>query len=108
MMSVGDSVARLLATDEIRELMKYRHKYQHQVGVYNDYFDGAEYQKLLATTDLFSSEHDVALALFVDGFRADHSNKRSKLAILHLLNLVLLILWRHQLFRDPEYLEFKR
>ena len=89
MMSVGDVMARLLASDDIRNLMKYRHTYEHKEGVYRDYFDGEEYQNLLANTNLFDSEDDVALALFVDGFRADKANNGCKLAILHLLNLNL-------------------
>lgn len=46
MMSVGDQIARLLVNDKIREMMKYRHNYAHEGGVYRDYFDGQEYQKM--------------------------------------------------------------
>jgi hypothetical protein len=87
MVSVGDHVARLLMNDDMRNLMRYRHNYQHESGVYKDYFDGRQYQKFKQTTNLFSSEDDVALALFVDGFRPSKSNTGDKLAIIHLLNM---------------------
>ena len=86
-MSVGDQVASFLANDDMRDLMKYRHNYQHEVGVYKDYFDGQEYRSLLTTTDLFSSEDDVALALYFDGFQPGHAKTGDKLSILHLINL---------------------
>lgn len=64
MMSVGDRIASVLANDRFRELMKYRHNYQFEENVYKDYFDGQEYQSLKADTKFFSSEDDVAMALF--------------------------------------------
>ena len=86
-MSVGDRVASFLANNDMRDLMKYRHNYQHEVGVYKDYFDGQEYRSLLNTTDLFSSEDDVAMALFYDGFQPSHAGSGNHLGIIHLLNL---------------------
>ncbi|KAI7862831.1 uncharacterized protein EV154DRAFT_433283, partial [Mucor mucedo] len=67
MMSVGDRIASVLANDRFRELMKYRHNYQYEDGVYKDYFDGEEYRSLKTNTNFFSSEDDVALALFSTG-----------------------------------------
>jgi hypothetical protein len=87
MISIGDHIARLLANDDVRNMMKYRHNYQHEAGIYKDYFDGQEYKKLKENTDLFSSEDDVAMALFVDGFRPRRTNTGDKLAIIHLLNM---------------------
>lgn len=87
MLSIGDQVAKLLASEVIRSLMKYRHNYQHEDGVYRDCFDGEEYQSLLRNTDLFSGEDDVAMALFVDGFTPGKANSGAKLTIVHLINL---------------------
>lgn len=87
MMSIGDRIASFLVNDKFRELMKYRHKYQHEDNVYNDYFDGEEYRSLKADTNLFSSEDDVAMALFFDGFQPGKSRTGDKLSIIHLVNL---------------------
>ena len=87
MMSVGDRMASALVNDRFRSLMKYRHNYQHESNVYNDYFDGEEYRSLKANTNFFSSEDDVALALFFDGFQPGKANTGDKLSIIHLLNL---------------------
>lgn len=86
-MSVGDRVARFLVNDGFRNLMKYRHNYHYKEGVYKDYFDGQEYRYLKENTDFFSSEDDVAMALFFDGFQPGHGTSGHKLAIVHLLNL---------------------
>ena len=87
MMSVGDRMANVLANDRFRMLMKYRHNYQYEDSVYKDYFDGEEYKSLKANTDFFSSEDDVAIALFFDGFQPGKATTGDKLSIIHLVNL---------------------
>ncbi|KAG2191773.1 hypothetical protein INT47_000262 [Mucor saturninus] len=87
MMSVGDRIASVLANDRFRELMKYRHNYQFEENVYKDYFDGQEYQSLKADTRFFSSEDDVAMALFFDEFQPGKAATGDKLSIIHLVNL---------------------
>lgn len=84
--SVGDLLANALANEETRELMLYRHNYESKPGVYNDYFDGAEYKKF-KDTNLFNGAHDIALVMFVDGFVPGDKNRQDKLTIIHLLNM---------------------
>lgn len=86
--SVGDVVASMLANNKIRDLMKYRHEFVADRNMYCDYFSGSAYQSLLAEGH-FSGEHDVALALFVDGFTATKSTQSAHLTIVHLINLNL-------------------
>lgn len=87
MMSIGDRIAAVLANDRFRELMKYRHNYQYEENVSKDYFDGEEYKSLKASTNFFSSEDDVAIALFFDGFQPGKASTGDKLSILHVVNL---------------------
>lgn len=87
MLSIGDHISRMLASEDLRALMRYRHNYVHEENVYRDYFDGEEYKNFKQNTTFFDGEDDVALALFVDGFRPGKGNKGSKLTIIHLLNL---------------------
>lgn len=87
MMSIGDRMAGVLANDRFRDLMKYRHNYQYEEGVYKDYFDGEEYKHLKNNTDSFASEDDVAIALFFDGFQPGKATTGDKLSIIHLVNL---------------------
>ena len=87
LMSIGDRIANFLENDKFRLLMKYRHTYEYEDGVFKDYFDGEEYKSLKNNTDFFSSEDDVALALFFDGFQPGNATAGDKLSIVHLINL---------------------
>ena len=86
MASVGDRMAGFLVNNTTREKMQYRHRYQHEEGVYKDYFDGEVYKSLKKNTLLFESEDDAAVALFFDGFQGTTSTG-DKLSIIHLVNM---------------------
>jgi hypothetical protein len=96
MLSVGEQVAQMIATDKTRDLMKYRHNYRSIEGEFKDYFDGAAYKYFKEETSLFSGEYDVAMVLFVDGFCASKNNKGDKLTIVHLLNMNIPPEYRYQ------------
>lgn len=78
-LSIGDVISRLLANPITREELKYRHNYDQrenaQPGVIADFFDGEEY-KTFKNSGNFQSEHDVAIALFNDGFVTDNRGSR--------------------------------
>lgn len=88
MLPIGLQIAAMLANPSTRELMLYRSQYYSQANVYEDYFDGDSYKKL-KQQGLFTGDHDVALAMFVDGFTSTKTSQSSKLNIVHLINLNL-------------------
>jgi hypothetical protein len=97
MLSVGEQVAKMLGNTKIRNMMRYRHNYESIDGVYKDYFDGAAYKVFSQGHErIFTSEDDVAMALFVDGFRTSKGNTGDKLTIVHLLNFNIPPEYRYQ------------
>lgn len=83
--SVGDLIARQLADKNTRQLMQYRHSYEHREGEWEDVFDGRNYQTMLASND-FSENDDVAIGLFIDGFVPSKSGRKSNLTLVLLIN----------------------
>jgi hypothetical protein len=97
MLSIGEQVSRMLANDETRQMMRYRHNYESIEGVYKDYFDGAAYKVFSqGSGQIFTGKDDVAMVLFVDGFRTSKANKGDKLTIIHLLNMNIPPEYRYQ------------
>lgn len=86
MVPVGQQMSMMLSNPKTRELMKYRSQYQSKPSTYEDYFDGQCYKDLQAAGHLLD-ENEIALAMFVDGFSCTKSSARSKLHIIHFINL---------------------
>ncbi|KAI8635721.1 hypothetical protein BD408DRAFT_165030 [Parasitella parasitica] len=81
-MSIGDIISRLLANPDTHAELRYRHEYDNrenvEPNVIADFFDGEEY-KAFKNNNNFQNEHDVAIAVFDDGF----VTKKSRRAPLH-------------------------
>lgn len=86
--SVGDLVARQLADENTRQLMQYRHNYDHRDGEWEDVFDGLNYQTMLADHE-FDGADDVAIGLFIDGFVPSKSGRKSNLTLVLLIKFNL-------------------
>jgi hypothetical protein len=98
MLSVAEQVAKMLANNDTRQLMRYRHNYQSIEGEYKDYFDGAAYKVFSqdGPGKIFTGKDDIPMTLFVDGFNASKANMGEKLAIVHLLNMNIPPEYRYQ------------
>jgi hypothetical protein len=88
-MSIGDQISRQLANNETRELMQCRANYISEPDVYRDIFDGVQYQRMKNEKGLFEGDDDVAVALFIDGFKATRGVASSSLTLINLLNMNL-------------------
>jgi hypothetical protein len=102
MMSIGDIISRLLANPDTRAELKYRHEYDNrenaEPNVIADFFDGEEY-KAFKNNNNFQNEHDVAVALFNDGFVT--TNRGGRLfTMIH----VVVLSYNPQLRYKEEYL----
>jgi hypothetical protein len=83
--SIGDVIARQLANEETRELMQYRHHFEHVPGQIKDVFSGRQYQRL-REHGFWSGEHDVCISLACDGFTPSKSGRKSNLTMILLNN----------------------
>lgn len=87
---IADKLSELLACDDIRERLAYRHnnypkdkvlsERNTNGKVYNDAFDGDRYAKLVEE-GRFDNKFDLALKLDVDGFRSKYSS--TKMIMIH-------------------------
>lgn len=83
-LSLSEQLALLLADPETRKLMRYRHDRQpSEPGVYRDVFHGKAYR---FKQHLFTSENDIALSMFVDGFQP-HKRMNHTLTLVHFVVL---------------------
>lgn len=85
MMSIGDQLAKLVGNEGTRQKMAYRANRVEDPVNLQDYFDGQDYKKFKAN-NLFTSEEDVAIALYVDGFVTQKKSKQ-ELVIVHVMVL---------------------
>ena len=87
---IADKLAELLACEDIRERLSYRHENypkdkvlserQSESKVYQDAFDGERYAKLVED-GCFDNKYDIALKIDIDGFRSKVSS--TKMIMIH-------------------------
>jgi hypothetical protein len=101
-MSIGDIISRLLANPDTRAELRYRHEYDNrenaEPNIIADFFDGEEY-KAFKRNNNFQNEHDVAIALFNDGFVTTNRGGR-----LFTMMHVVVLSYNPQLRYKEEYL----
>ena len=87
---ISDKLSELLACDDVRERLSYRHdnypkeyvlsERNNSNKVYKDAFDGERYARLVEDGH-FDNKYDIALKIDIDGFRSKFSS--TKLVMIH-------------------------
>ena len=83
---LAKQLSAFVADDNTRDLLLQTGQ-QTEEGIMTDIFDGSVYQA--CKQELFPTDMDIALSLFIDGFSAFKGSNNSKMTILHVVILSL-------------------
>ncbi|KAL0143213.1 C2H2-type zinc finger transcription factor [Mucor lusitanicus] len=85
MLSLGETMARMVANEETLDLLQYPSKFQHKQKVYKDFFSGSVYQDLSKSDLCKNADLNIFYGLYIDSYVNTSVSKNTHFTVIHCL-----------------------